>query len=227
MWGAAIVFGVVAGGGQAAAVDGPYTGVMLGKDRKVMAWTRGVHGFTMPPPIPKGLTTIFSNLGTHDPKGVYTAPVAYTVTGPGSPTGTEQWLAIQFVPAVTARIKEIYVAAGYAGLGQNQVTVSLYSNAGGVPGTLLQSWQEVNLPEAGACCDLVVAKSSPGIQVNSGVPYWIALEPMDQGALIPWSQNSTKTVVPYDELPQAYSDGTTWTAEGMLQSPPAFGIYGN
>ncbi len=222
-----VMFGMIASATHAVAADEPITGVVVDQNRHVVAWTKGTYDYTPAPEIADGLTTIYTNLGTHYPKGVYTAPVASSIIGPNSPAGPEQWLAVAFKPTKNITIKEIFVAAGYSGLGTNEVTVNLYADKSGIPGKLLQSWHKTDLPPAGSCCDLVEADSKAGIPVKGGTQYWIALEETAKGNFITWNDNSTKTVASKDGIPQATSDGTKWVAHGLITPPPSFGVYGN
>src|SRR5256885_2080807 len=63
---------------------------------------------------PGGLVTIFSNLGTKYPKGVYFPLYAIFVTGPDNPTfNYELWNAAAFTPAANHSVTKIEVALSH------------------------------------------------------------------------------------------------------------------
>ena len=67
----------------------------------------------------------------------------------------------------------MWAALQYYGLGANQVNLSIYGDAGGIPGSLLAGPTTVaNLPDAGPCCTLAIANFTP-LPVTGGTRYWV------------------------------------------------------
>ncbi len=121
---------------------------------------------------PKGLKKIYSNLG---PKtNLYDDANFWVVSGPNS--GATHFFALPFTPKSNATVEQVGAALQYDGKGANQVNLSIYSDNGGVPGTLLTGPTTVtNLPAAGTCCALAVANFSP-LSVTAGSKYWVVAD---------------------------------------------------
>jgi hypothetical protein len=131
---------------------------------------------SMPVPAqepPAGLKKIYSNLG---PKtNLYDAAIDWSVSGPNSPAGTH-FFALPFTPKSNSTVEQVGAALQYNGKGANQVNVSIYSDNGGLPGTLLAGPITVtNLPATGTCCALAVADFSP-LSVTAGTKYWVVAD---------------------------------------------------
>jgi len=121
---------------------------------------------------PAGLKIIYSNLGT--PTNAYSVVEAWEIAGPNS--GITEFIALPFTPTSDSHVSQVRVALQYDGSGADQVNLSLYADADGVPGTLLAGPVTVtNLPEEGTCCTLAVAKFSP-IAITAGTQYWVAAD---------------------------------------------------
>jgi hypothetical protein len=118
-----------------------------------------------------GATTIFSNLATAYPKGLYWCCQGATVSGPDSPFFVEWWHAAAFTPAVNATATKVVVSIGYLG-GGGSVILSLNADNNGIPGAVLEQWTLSDLSEAGTCCTLQT-RSSSGIALTAGQQYWV------------------------------------------------------
>ena len=125
---------------------------------------------------PAALQKIFSNLGpstsAYDSTGWYLAGPDSCST-PGS--CYYDLLGMAFTPTADATVKQVRAAIQYeySASGANQIDFSLYSDNGGVPGTLLAGPVTVtNLPEYGTCCTLAVASFTP-VAVTGGTQYWV------------------------------------------------------
>lgn len=136
--------------------------------------TQAAPTFTSTSTRDSGLVTIFSNLATKYPKGVYWCCTGYNVMGPNSGEG-EQWMAAAFTPAANHTVTKIEVGVGWSQQGTNGVVLSLNQDNNGVPGKALKTWNASGLPRFGTCCTLVVKSDSSGIPVSGGQQYWIVL----------------------------------------------------
>ena len=127
--------------------------------------------------IPSGLATIYSNLGPAT--NAYNAGNGAFLAGPSSSAGTSFSYAVPFTPKSDAHVRQILAALSYllGTNGANQVNVSIYSDASGVPGTLLAGpITDVNLPSLGSCCDLPGLYVTPPLAVTAGTRYWIVAD---------------------------------------------------
>lgn len=135
---------------------------------------------TPPPEISKTLTKIYSNLGSKK-TDLYDDSDYWYVNGSNGLIFPQQ-LGLPFTPKSNSHISQVQVAIQYQGLGANQVNISIYGDAGGVPGTLLAGPVTVkNLPAAGTCCGLAVANFTP-VAVTGGSHYWIVASAPSSGA---------------------------------------------
>jgi hypothetical protein len=112
-----------------------------------------------------GLVTIFSNLASKYPKGVYWCCAGYNVMGPNSGAG-EQWMAAAFTPDADRTVTKIEVSAGWSE-GTNGIVISLNNDNNGMPGQALETWNVSHLPFFGTCCSCsrfpVKASRSPAV----------------------------------------------------------------
>jgi hypothetical protein len=91
---------------------------------------------------PAGLTKIFSNLGPAT--SAYSAD-GFIVEGPAY--GDPEFVGMPFTPKADYNVEQLRAAVQYCGSGANQVELSLYSDADGVPGVSLAGPVTVkNLP---------------------------------------------------------------------------------
>lgn len=118
-----------------------------------------------------GLKVIHSNLGSKT--NAYDDGISWNITGPDNPQWGTGYLAMPFTPKVNSTAKEVLIALGYIGGGTNAGTISIYSDASGVPGKALQTWAGLNFPAGGTCCQLVAFTNMVGIPLQGGTQYWI------------------------------------------------------
>jgi hypothetical protein len=143
-----------------------------GQSPRVMHTKEGSAIHVPPQEPPAGLKTIYSNLGKSK-TDLYLDTWGYLLSGPNSGVGVAYFDAIPFTPKSDSHVSEVEVAVQYLGAGANQVNLSIYSNSGGVPGTLLAGPVTVtNLPDAGTCCTLAVASFTP-LAVTAATQYWV------------------------------------------------------
>lgn len=116
------------------------------------------------------LKKIYSNLGPKtDPYWVNA--YSWIVAGPNAATGAV-FVAMPFTPKANFLLSQVQVAVLYTS-GDNQVDLNIYTDAGGVPGSLLAGPVTVtNLAVAGTCCTLAVANFTP-VAVTAGTQYWV------------------------------------------------------
>ena len=165
---------------------------------------------------------IFSNLATAYPKGLYFAGEGATVCGIDCGLGEQVWSATGFTPAASATATEVDVAVGYIG-GTDEVTLNIYSDNAGVPGTALWSGVAKTLPTFGECCGLAVAKIKGGLALTKGTPYWVAVttDKKEDTTFAAWSIG---TIDQIDTTPVAQNSGQGWSSYASTQ-PGAFAVY--
>ena len=128
---------------------------------------------------PATLMKIFSNLGTST--SAYSSS-AWILTGPLSSFGGSQFIAMPFTPKSDAHVSQVRAAIQYNGSGANQARLSLYSDAGGVPGSLLAGPITVrNMPNYFTCCKTAVANFPTAVPVTAGTQYWVVADTASAG----------------------------------------------
>ncbi len=130
-------------------------------------------------------TVLYNNLG---PGNSYDCCIGYTI-GVGFTQGD------QFTASATANLSSIDIALGYAFGPTNGDIVSLYTDAGGMPGTLLEQWTATNLPSFGSTSNsptLLMSTNHP--LLVAGDQYWLIASPIDQNSNNPWNFNDTGAV---------------------------------
>ena len=150
------------------------------------------------------LKKIYSNLGTKtDPYWV--SAYSWELLGANTTSGPH-FMALPFTPKSNSTVEQVQVAVFYKS-GDNQVNLSIYADAGGLPGTLLAGPVTVtNLAAAGTCCGLTVA-SFTALAVTAGTQYWVVAD-------TPLSGTGSDFVgvwnhVPKD-LPISFNRGNGW-----------------
>jgi hypothetical protein len=167
--------------------------------------------------------TIFSNLASAYPNGLYFSGEGETIYASGADS---QFVAGGFTPTASATAVEVQVAVGEFGDGKSSYTLSINADASGVPGAVLASTMVTSAAPFGACCGLVTGKFKSGVALTAGKPYWVAvtldkkqLKAGNDGA---WNLATTDQV---DTAPFAYNPNNTgWVAFPTIL-PPAFGVF--
>jgi hypothetical protein len=154
---------------------------------------------------------IYSNFG---PDQTYGAGY-YSVSGgggPGSegpPDGYGHAIAESFAPTVNALFQSVALPLGYVGNAgtTNAFTIALMSDAGGHPGSILESFavSDVPLYPDSAIETLVSTAHTP---LFAGTTYWIAAIPVAANTAGGWFINSTGAIGVSD----TGNDGLTWSA---------------
>jgi hypothetical protein len=169
-------------------------------------------------PLPAGVVTIYSNLGTGNQ--TYNPNAGVGIVGKDAGQPLPQWVAIAFTPKADHLVQGIQVGATYVS-GSNEMALLLDADDNGVPGATLHAWEITNLPEFGSCCVLQTRKYVTGVPVKAGTQYWVVLRTMPQGTDTygVWDDNFKETQGTW-----ANNTGQGWHTS--YQVLPAVGVYG-
>ena len=153
------------------------------------------------------LKKIYSNLGTKtDPYWVNA--YSWSLAGPNAANGPH-FLAMPFTPKSNSTVEQVQVAVFYK-TGANQVNLSIYGDAGGIPGILLAGPATVtNLATAGTCCSLTVANFTP-VAVTAGTQYWVVADTPLTGTGSDFAGVWNHVA---KDMPMSFNRGTGWHAD--------------
>ena len=138
-----------------------------------------------------GPVTLFSNFNSA-PANLYDDTAAYVISGPSS--GLGQWgPAMAFTPSGTGAyvLTQIDVGIGYST--PSEFDLTLYSDSGGVPGSVLASWTDISATESfGSCCGLETVTPGTTIILAAGTQYWLlaSANADDPDAEADWNMNN-------------------------------------
>ncbi|HEY3778416.1 MAG TPA: hypothetical protein VGL35_10205 [Rhizomicrobium sp.] len=164
---------------------------------------------------PKGATVIFDSIGS----GGYNCCNGWTIGGPSSVVG-QVWSADQITPTKKAKVTKIVVGVGYV-TGSNAAELAIYSDASGVPGTMLWSGDVSNLPGFGSTGTMTVQATVTGVKVKANKPIWVAVQ-TDANSADTWDAwNDSNTT----NAPLAQNSGSGWTNFGS-NTAGAVTLYG-
>jgi hypothetical protein len=162
---------------------------------------------------------IYSNFGPGQTYSLTGYSVSGGVSGsPGPPNGFGFAIAESFTPSGdflfgSAELPLVYLS------GPNDFTVALMTDAGGQPGTILESFSLTDAPPY----------SSPGVStfvsttntpLDAGTTYWIVAIPGDRNTAGYWLANSTGPT----GFMRTGNDGVTWSTDP--QASPALEVDG-
>jgi len=137
------------------------------------------------------LITISSNFSTY-PLATYFSIWGNTIAQGGQNFPFQTWVAVAFTPTANATATKLEVSAGRQGGGGAGFEVGLYSDAGGIPGTVLKSVHVSKLPVYGECCDVATANLGHGVALTAGTQYWVAVTTTaNDPNIYAWAFNST------------------------------------
>jgi hypothetical protein len=121
--------------------------------------------------------TIFTNLGPATEP--YFPGIGALISGKTSGAGGEGLEALPFTPRTSAHAKTLAAAIAHTS-GTKRVNLGLYTDNGGVPGTLLPGSQgsTTDFPDSGDCCDLAMVRlPGVGVALAAGRQYWLVASP--------------------------------------------------
>lgn len=192
-------------------------GVTTSKDGRVTIAASPVSGAPVDV-IDGALRTIYNNFSIY-PLGRYWCCSGWTISGPNSIIGDDIAAAMPFTSPGNGMVTRITVGVGYV-TGANGVTVSLYDDSGGLPGTSLGNFDHTGLPQFGSCCTVVVSNS--GIPISAGSKYWVVVQtgPNTQDTWDAWNQNDTNQT----QQPFASRTNGVWSASSGILG--AFAVQG-
>jgi hypothetical protein len=174
-----------------------------------------------------GLKTIFSNLATVYPKGLYWCCEGATISGPNiPPLFIEWWHAAAFTPTFNATMKKVVVSIGYLSGNDTSVILSINADNAGIPGTVLEQWTVNDLGEAGTCCT-VQTKQSSGVTLTSGQQYWIVASTGQYSDVnASWNLADNDQVDFFLNAGYTNQNGSnTWVSSSVNQNV-VFGVFG-
>jgi hypothetical protein len=172
---------------------------------------------------PAELAKIFGNLGS--PTDTYNDTNGAIIAGPGSILSIGIFPAAPFTPKRNAHVSVIEVPIQYLD-GANQVNLSLYSDASGMPGKVLAGPQPLkNLPDFGTCCELGVWKLTTSVEVTAGTQYWIVVDTPSSGTGDDF-EGVWDYIFPTPFLQASNTDGQGWVAYGGGEELPAAAVFG-
>jgi hypothetical protein len=179
----------------------------------------------VPAEFPAGLAVIYSNLGPSI--DAYNDTFGAVVAGPSSSARVSFSYALPFTPRSDAHVHSIRAALSYDGSGANQFNVSIYSDAGGVPGSILAGPMTiVNLPSFGTCCIVVRSTLETPLAVAAGTQYWIVADTPASGTgsefLGVWE---FVYPTPFTQAPNVAN--TSWSRINGGYQQPAAAVLGN
>jgi hypothetical protein len=167
------------------------------------------------------LKTIYSNLGTKtDTYDKTTGWLVHQANCSGS--SHAQFMAMPFTPKANATVTQIQAAVQWQGSGVNGANLILATDASGLPGKTLHSWNLKNLANQYTCCKLATAKYANGIKVKKGKQYWVVAQTdaksLDACDVWDFAWNDMKGNI-------GYNLGAGWMTEISWVS--AFAVRGN
>ena len=155
-------------------------------------------------------TAIYDNFNDDDPAHLFDCCATLALQG------SRQHVAIPFTPQVHGRVIGFDIALSLDSGRFTYFNVRLWdSDASGLPGQWLHSYEAHDVPPGGQCCayeKVRVRIGSPGEPVRPGRTYWIEVFPQDSN-VGGWNLNTLGISGPYVTLDKPGS----WTpANGIL-----------
>ena len=171
---------------------------------------------------PQGSRVLFSNENSKDQKGTFFCCSGFEISGPLNATvGDMVWPAIAFTPGKSGFVTEIAAGIGYVE-GRNRMTLGIWTDSNGLPGTEIAHDVVTVSQNFGECCAFATFKGK--VPVRAGTRYWVVAgtDTPDSDALLSWLYNSTNEV---DAATEAYNFDGTWVSYSGV---PAFNlvVYG-
>ncbi|HEY1614718.1 MAG TPA: hypothetical protein VGF97_13610 [Rhizomicrobium sp.] len=153
---------------------------------------------------PKGGTVIFDSIGSG-----YNCCNGWTISAPSSAIGEQFWVADQVTPTGNGKVTSIAAGVGYV-TGTNSVELAIYADSSGVPGKMLWSGDESNLPVFGQTSTGTVGGKVKRVKLKANKPIWVAVQ-TDSNSSDTWDAwNQSNTT----DAPLASNQGSGWINEG-------------
>lgn len=161
---------------------------------------------------------IYNNYGSGY---AYDTSVGWTVSGSASEGGYQE-SAMAFTPTGSYTLNTITVSVGLVS-GTDGFDLAMYSDASGLPGTALESWN--NIATTGTFGDPGITETvtdASNLLLTSGTQYWVVATPIASDLWTAWNQNSIG-----DTGPVAGNTGASWFLQPSGSSPSAFEVTGS
>ncbi len=155
--------------------------------------------------------TIYSNLSPSSPTYNGTDAVgSYLVSGATATVGLAVTSAMAFTPSGTYDLSQIDLALGWHSSGTNSVVITLNSDSGNAPGTVLETWSQSSLPTFLSTSDVLqTLLPISTITLTSGDQYWIEVSPGASDTWAAWNGNNTGA------KGTAWQNGTTFSNDTL------------
>jgi hypothetical protein len=148
--------------------------------------------------LPAMAGTAYTNIQDNS----YQCCSGWTIGGSGSPVGLVEDAQL-FTSLVSGNANQITVALGFAA-GDNGATISLWTDAGGAPGSNLSGF--ITAPPApvfGTCCQFTTVTFA-GVPITAGQQYFVVIE-ADNVTWDAWNWNDTGAIGQLDQ-----NSGSGW-----------------
>jgi PEP-CTERM motif len=142
--------------------------------------------------LPAMAGTAYTNIQDNS----YQCCTGWTIGGSGSPVGLVEDAQL-FTSLVSGNANQITVALGFAA-GDNGATISLWTDAGGAPGSNLSGF--ITAPPApvfGTCCQFT-SVTFAGVPITAGQQYFVVIE-ADNTTWDAWNWNDTGAIGQLDQ----------------------------
>jgi hypothetical protein len=165
---------------------------------------------------------VYNNFGPANGGLDYNTGVGWTVGNDFS--GDNVAVGETFTASQNATLSQITLALQYAA-GTNAATVSLTSDAGGQPGSVLESWSVSGLPtQDGNFHTPVTVTDATNQALVAGTTYWVVVSTTDSSTSLTWMFSNTGGGGNPVQANHATSDdgGSTWAT--AIDSQSAFEV---
>jgi hypothetical protein len=124
-----------------------------------------------------GALLVFASLPASADVVFSDSPSSYITTDAWSAT-TSLYTAAPFVASANYDLTQIDLGLFNPGLtGDDSVMISLVSDASGLPGAVIESWNVSSVPQN--CCALVTVTPTQSVLLAAGQQYWVVAQATD------------------------------------------------
>jgi hypothetical protein len=150
---------------------------------------------------------VYSNFGAGNGGNAFNQGTGWTIGNDFS--GDNFAVGDTFTANQTGTLAQITVALEYIS-GPNSATISLMTDAGGVPGAVLESWAVSSLPNFdGNFHTPTSVNDVTNQQLTNGTTYWVVISTASASSQLAWNWNSTGAHANHGESPDG---GATWSS---------------